>query len=285
MRSDAFVCVLLSICWCGANAWHYSAKGTMFKSSGTNNYKISRGQKYSFCTIMLNSVENKGARFLSVLLSQIVPPNLRKKFEKIAQTDEVQEDTRGFCNRDIEVRTLRTVFNGPPRFTVMVGPPSTGWQLNFLNRDMDIAEQRLFRWPTGKTRLMNRVITLKRADCTPEFHALNINMRGVTLETGSVFWEHIARKSKLASASDKAWTLFADTLSNINSLKIATSGLEPFSERSKISYTYSYDSLVQAVPTWDKSSDTPFVMVIDEANALKQLAKKDHSVSSQPCIA
>ena len=132
---------------------------------------------------------------------------------------------------------------------------------------------------------MNRVITLKKADGTPEFHALDVNLRGVALDTGTVFWEHLARKSRIASAADKAWSLFADTLSKINSLKISTSGLELGFDGSKTSYTYSYDSLVQAVPTWDKSSDTPFVMVIDEANALKQLAKKDHSVSSQPCIA
>ena len=134
---------------------------------------------------------------------------------------------------------------------------------------------------------MNRVITLKKADGTPEFHALDVNLRGVALDTGTVFWEHLARKSRIASAADKAWSLFADTLSKINSLKISTSGLELGFDGSKTSYTYSYDSLVQAVPTWDKIkiSGAPFVMVIDEANALKQLAKKDYSVSWQTRIA
>ena len=132
---------------------------------------------------------------------------------------------------------------------------------------------------------MNRVITLKKADGTPEFHALDVNLRGVALDTGTVFWEHLARKSRIASAADKAWSLFADTLSKINSLKISTSGLELGFDGSKTSYTYSYDSLVQAVPTWGKSSDTPFVMVIDEAKASISLAKKTISMSCQRRIA
>ena len=135
IRSKVCVCVLLSICFCGAKAWHYSAKGIMFKSSGTNdgNDKVSRGQKNSFCPVMLNSADSNGEsnRFLSSLLSWIVPPNLRKKFAKTVQMEEVQQDSREFFNRDREVRRLRTVLHGPPRFIVMLGPPSTGWQLRF----------------------------------------------------------------------------------------------------------------------------------------------------------
>ena len=39
------------------------------------------------------------------------------------------------------------------------------------------------------------------------------------------------------------------------------------------------DSSVGSVPIWTGGSGIPFVLVIDEANALKKLAAKDYPVS------
>ncbi len=39
------------------------------------------------------------------------------------------------------------------------------------------------------------------------------------------------------------------------------------------------ESFAKSVPIWKRGTDVPFVLVIDEANALKRLAENDYSVS------
>jgi len=149
---------------------------------------------------------------------------------------------------------LKRILHEPPMVTVMLGPPST-----------------------GKTRLMNRVVSSLKADGTPEFHALNINLRGVTLNTGKEFWDYIGSNSRIASDADKAWKLFAETASKIRALKFF--GLKVDLEEWQARNLHILDSFVGSVPTWTGGSGIPFVLVIDEANALKKLASKDYSVS------
>jgi AAA+ ATPase superfamily predicted ATPase len=160
-----------------------------------------------------------------------------------------------FFGREMEIAGLRAIFHGPPRLTVMLGPPST-----------------------GKTRLVNRVVSSRKIDGTPEFHSLTINLRGVALNSGKQFWEHIESTSGTASAADNAWALFADSASKIRSLKLAVTGLEVGLLESSIQYKFDFDSLAKAVPILKCGSDVPFVLVIDEANAFKKLAENDYSV-------
>jgi AAA+ ATPase superfamily predicted ATPase len=177
---------------------------------------------------------------------------VQNSFSNAAQGE---KDPRLFFNREMEITALRTILNGPPRLTVMLGPPST-----------------------GKTRLINRVVSSLNVDGTPEFHAININLRGTALSSGKQFWEYVESTSRTASAADKAWTLFAESASKIKSLKISLTGLEVGLQESSIPNKYDLESFPKSVPIWKRGTDVPFVLVIDEANALKKLAENDYSV-------
>ena len=183
-----------------------------------------------------------------------MPSWFRKVFSKPVQPE---QDPRIFVNREIEIAELRSILYGPPAFTVMLGPPST-----------------------GKTRLMNHLLRSMKVDGTPEFHALNVNLRGVDIHRGELFWELVDSSSKVASAADKAWRLFSEIASNIKTLKISAIGALSFRE-SKIPNKgrHMLDALVKSVPVWKAGSNVPFVLVIDEANALRSLAANDNWVN------
>jgi Cdc6-like AAA superfamily ATPase len=185
--------------------------------------------------------------------SWINPMQLKKVFSKPIRDE---QDAPYFFNRDSEVTRVKTILKGPPKFTIMLGPPST-----------------------GKTRLMKHVLNSKRNDGSLEFHAINMNLRGVALNTGKQFWELVERNSKLASEKDKAWISLAISSSKINSLKVSTGGIEVGLEKLTQQNRHLLDSFVESVPIWKDGSDTPFVLVVDEANALKKLAENDRSVS------
>ena len=81
--------------------------------------------------------------FSSIFPSWIVPSRLRKIFKNPVQVEQPMQDPRTFFNREKEIVELKNMLHGPPMFTVMLGPPST-----------------------GKTRLMHRVISSLRVDGT-----------------------------------------------------------------------------------------------------------------------
>ena len=253
------VCVLLfSLCFPKTTMCWLISTGNEIQFCGfePNFFKEFRQQK-NFCPVVFKIVGNRrhlnSAHSCSLLSSCIFSSVVRKIFSKSVQ---VEQDPRFFFNRDNETTALRAIFNGPPRLTVMLGPPST-----------------------GKTRLVNRVVSSLKADGTPEFHALNINLRGVALNSGKQFWEHVESSSRIASAADKAWSLFAESSSKIRSLKLSVTGLEAGIQELNSPCKNYLDSLAKAVPVWKGGSDVPFVLVMDEANALKILAANDFSVS------
>jgi hypothetical protein len=245
-------CVLLLTLWCfdSVLCWFISTGDKILLHGMKSEYsKITRRQRIS-CPVMRYQVCPAHSRLQpSWSVSSVT--------RKLSKTDssQVKTDPRLFFNHDAEIAELRTIFYGAPKFTVVLGPPST-----------------------GKTRLVNRVLSSLKADGTPEFHALNINLRGVALNNGNQFWEHLVRKSRFASVADKAWALFAEAASMIRSLQLSAAGLEVDMQESNIPLKYNLDSLSAAVPVWNGGTDIPFVLVIDEANALKSLAEKDISV-------
>ena len=131
---------------------------------------------------------------------------------------------------------------------------------------------------SGKTRLVNRVISSLNVDGSPEYHAININLRGAALSSGKQFWEYVESTSRTASAADQAWKLFAESASKIKSLKISVTGAEVGLQESNIPNKSDLESFAKSVPIWKRGTDVPFVLVIDEANALKRLAENDYSV-------
>ena len=50
-------------------------------------------------------------------------------------------------------------------------------------------------------------------------------------------------------------------------------------QESNIPNKFDLESFAKSVPIWKHGTDVPFVLVIDEANALKRLAENDSSVS------
>jgi hypothetical protein len=249
------MCVLLlALCCSNTITCWPTTTGNDIRFSGIE-FKCQQGNYFfpAFSKVRGNHRNHNSAYSCSLLPSWIVPSAVQKMFTKTVQ---VVQDPRFFFNRDKEINALRDIFNGPPRLTVMLGPPSA-----------------------GKTRLVNRVVSSLKVDGTPEFHALNINLRGVALDNGKQFWEHVEGSSRIASAADKAWILFAESASKIRSLKLSAKGLEVGLQELNSPCKNYFDSLAKAVPVWKGGSDVPFVLVIDEANALKILATNDFSVS------
>jgi hypothetical protein len=131
--------------------------------------------KHNYCSFnSLVAASNQGhPAYSRGLSSSIVPSTTQKMFSNDGQ---IEEDPRFFFNREWEINALRTILNGPPRLTVMLGPPST-----------------------GKTRLLNRVISSLNVDGSPEYHAININLRGAALTSGKQFWEYVESTSSCFS--------------------------------------------------------------------------------------
>ena len=208
--------------------------------------------KASYCPIALKAAGKHGQVNASLMPSWIVPTRLQRIFSKKVPVEPDGPDPRFFFNRDIEIAELKSILNGPPSCSIMLGPPST-----------------------GKTQLMDRVLSSVKVDGT----RLNINLRGASLDTGELFWGHVESNSRIASAADKAWKMFADTASKIQLLKIPKSGREVGLQESKIQNSNVLESLANSVPVWQGGSDSSIVIVIDEANALKKLAKNDYLLS------
>lgn len=197
-----------------------------------------------------SSVRLRRQNFASSLRLAIVPSWLRNTFSRLRNIfsekslQPPENDSRMFFNREMEIAELKQKFYGPPRFTVMLGPPST-----------------------GKSRLINQVLSSLRADGTREFHALKINLRGLESNTRN------------ASAVDDAWRSFVEMSSRIDSIEMSSLKFGVLQGSNQNKYQELVDSLVQAVPVWTKGSDRPYILVVDEVNSLKTLANNDDSVS------
>ena len=162
-----------------------------------------------------------------------------------------------FHNRESEIRILTELLYERPKFTVLLGPPST-----------------------GKTRLADHVTRSVKTDGTRSFHVLHLNLRGVAIGTGQAFWRYVEELSLSASAFDKAWTSFSSAASKIKTVKIAAAAEVGFQDHKSEKAANSHFGLVESIPAWDGPPICPFVLVVDEANALKTLASGDYPVSS-----
>lgn len=166
-----------------------------------------------------------------------------------------------FFNRELEIRKLTNLFHGLPKFTLVLGPPST-----------------------GKTRLIDHVTRSVKADGTRNYHVLQMNLRGVEIENGQALWRYVEDLSLDVSTFDKAWRSFARAVSRIRISKTLASNVEVEVGRSDSTIETAKNNLfhlIESIPVWDglSASDRPFVLVVDEANALKNLASGDFPVS------
>ncbi|KNZ61373.1 uncharacterized protein VP01_140g6 [Puccinia sorghi] len=152
--------------------------------------------------------------------------------------------SRGFFNRAREVEVLSALLKRKPRFTVLLGPPSS-----------------------GKTALARHVISKTRPDNTPEFHPLTINLHAVD-KNGS-FLKAFMHQGILAGLRDGFWK---DVLSgsefSIGSLSFKSGKMIHSAETA----ANIFDQLANRLKPWSPyHGNRPPVLVIDEANAFKRM--------------
>ena len=88
-----------------------------------------------------------------------------------------------FFNREDEVRLLTEKLRGPPLFTILIGPPST-----------------------GKTALARHVLESTFPNGTNMFHSIFMNLRGVQITSKQDLVEAMREAAETASNKDSAFS-------------------------------------------------------------------------------
>ncbi|KAL5506590.1 hypothetical protein EMCRGX_G008270 [Ephydatia muelleri] len=164
-------------------------------------------------------------------------------------------DYGGFYNRHEEVEKLTTVFNERPKFTVVLGPPSS-----------------------GKTALVRHVATQLFRDNAPMFHPIFIDLRGVDVASKDMFKRAFLRETFSAKLKDAFWKKhLAGIEFDMGLFKIRTK-LTKAKDSSSAPENIGeiFDAVMKQVPTWSVSHGAcPPILVVDEANELRKLGQKD----------
>ena len=173
-----------------------------------------------------------------------------------------------FFNRDEEVKYLTETFQDLPYFTILIGPPST-----------------------GKTLLTRHVLERKFSNGTKMFHSIFLNLSGMQIKSRDSLILALESAVETASAQDPSLQRFLKAIQSIKvdyrqgdimtgfgvgELKLR----EPAPSDSKY-----FKRLVQAIPKAG-DGDFPSVLVVDEANTLKDLAyqeSRQHSKRRNSC--
>ena len=164
-------------------------------------------------------------------------------------------DYGGFYNRHEEVEKLTTVFNERPKFTVVLGPPSS-----------------------GKTALVRHVATQLFRDKTPMFHPIFVDLRGVDVTSKDMFKLAFLEETFSAKVMDVFWKKIMPGIQL---------GIGPLQFRAKLTENGSapenvrviFDAVMKQAPTWSVSHGAcPPILVVDEANELRKLGQKDPEV-------
>lgn len=162
-------------------------------------------------------------------------------------------DYSGFYNRHEEVENLKTLFNEPPKFTVVLGPPSS-----------------------GKTALVRHVATQLFRDKTPMFHPIFIDLRGVDVASKDMFKRALIRETFSAKLKDAFWKKhLAGIEFDMKQLKIQAKLTEDSSSAPE-NVGEIFDAVMNQVPTSSVSHGARLpILVVDEANELRKLGEKD----------
>ncbi|WAQ88830.1 hypothetical protein PtA15_10A250 [Puccinia triticina] len=151
-----------------------------------------------------------------------------------------------FYNRSREVKHLSDILNGKPAFTVLLGAPSS-----------------------GKTALTQHVVSRKRADNTPEFHSLTVDLRAVGYLKGS-FMEALVNKCLDEKAPTRFWKelLGGSVISYPDlRLKFRNELIHSSNIAGKI-----FEEMGQKLEPWSFCPGRrPPVLVIEEANGFKDI--------------
>ncbi|KAH9468253.1 hypothetical protein Pst134EA_011878 [Puccinia striiformis f. sp. tritici] len=152
----------------------------------------------------------------------------------------------GYYNRAIESDELLRTLKGKARFTVLLGPPSS-----------------------GKTALMQHVASSIRSDGTVDFHPLTVDLRGVSAFEKRGFLNAFLRKGSKAGKLVKNYeTAFSQVEMSAAGLALKFGGIQ-FSD---VSAGTIFDELADQLRSWSwLHGDRPPVLIIDEANAFQRM--------------
>ncbi|KAJ3078297.1 hypothetical protein HK102_004599 [Quaeritorhiza haematococci] len=174
-----------------------------------------------------------------------------------------------FFNRKVQVNALTEILHGPPRFTVILGPPSS-----------------------GKTALVRHVVNQKGVDNKPLFQSLSLDLRGVDVTNADVFKRAFVRATLFSSLRELVagrWTVHVEA-------QVFDSESRTFDPRLRTSVEFSSqtastkttppntvselfaDIVKQLSPYHTLYGQLPPVFVVDEANEFKTLAETDKAV-------
>ena len=164
-----------------------------------------------------------------------------------------------FFNRRAEIDRITSMLFADPVLTILLGPPSS-----------------------GKTRLVEHCSRLKDADGNPLFHCLTVNLRGVRMDTEESFLRYFFGEAKQAADADRKWKVFLNILRGFIlkfGLKYgpASGSLELKGPGSNFGQPSSLSNLMGGIPE-RQDQDRPYVLVVDEANNLRNLADNDKEV-------
>ncbi|KAI7954155.1 hypothetical protein MJO28_006702 [Puccinia striiformis f. sp. tritici] len=151
----------------------------------------------------------------------------------------------GYYNRAIESDELLRTLKGKARFTVLLGPPSS-----------------------GKTALMQHVASSIRSDGTVDFHPLTVDLRGVSAFEKRGFLNAFLRKGSKAGKLVKNYeTAFSQVEMSAAGLSLKFGGIQ-FSD---VPAGTIFDELADQLRSWSSlHGHRPPVLIIDEANAFQR---------------
>ncbi|EHS64164.1 uncharacterized protein PGTG_22074 [Puccinia graminis f. sp. tritici CRL 75-36-700-3] len=156
------------------------------------------------------------------------------------------EHAARFYNRPREVKELVIRLKDEPTFTVLLGPPSS-----------------------GKTALARAVTSLRRADQTPEFHPLTIDLRAAdTMKNGSFLNAFLLQGQRHAIEGGwwNKWLSGLEVSAGGVSAKFGNKTVFPASAGNI------FDDLATQLKPWDLvHGGRPPIIVVDEANFFKRI--------------
>ena len=166
-----------------------------------------------------------------------------------------------FFNREDEARLLTAKLRGPPFFTILIGPPST-----------------------GKTALARHVLESTFPNGTNMFHSIFMNLRGVQITSKNDLVEAMREAAETASNKDSSFSKFLEGIQSVKFDFRQGGTLTGFGAGTQVKMRdpatrdkHFLNCLVDTIPK-SVADKVPYVMVVDEANTLKDLASRDNTV-------
>ena len=166
-----------------------------------------------------------------------------------------------FFNREDEIRFLTQKLREPPLFTILIGPPSS-----------------------GKTALARHVLESTFPNGTNMFHSIFMNLRGVQMTSKEDLVEVMRDAAETASNTDSSFSNFLEGIQSVKfdyrqggTLTGFGAGTEVKMRDPETPDNHFLNCLVDTIPK-SVPDNVPYVMVVDEANTLKELASRDNTV-------